>query len=116
MRETAQRPKGAKPERRRTVTARNAEERQMPNGAKCRRARDARERANGAKANDAMGKRRTLMVVQLLSVVGAPFGISRRLASGDVWHLATFGISRCYCPTPFGSCAVRALRRPGRYS
>jgi hypothetical protein len=74
----------------------------MPNSAKCRRARDARERAN-----DARGKRRTLMVVQLLAVVGAPVGISRRLAFGEVWHLATFGISRGYCLASFGLCGVR---------
>jgi hypothetical protein len=85
-------PNGAEHERRRTVPARNAEERQMPNGAKCRRARDARERAN-----DARGNRRTLMVVQLL------FRSWRAL-----WHLATSGIWR-----RMAFRAVTVLRRSG---
>jgi hypothetical protein len=54
------------------------------------------------------------MIVSVAAVLpfrlGAPFGISRSLAFGDLRHLAPFGISRRYCPAPFGLCAVRVLR------
>ena len=73
-------------------TARNAERREMPNGADAER----RGQRRVCRSSASSGIRRRLA----FGVVwhSAPFGIRRRLAFGAVRHLAPFG-----CPRPMAS-------------
>jgi hypothetical protein len=81
----------------------------MPIGAKCQ----TTPNAEGREMPESAPTTEDNCTPFALCVIGALSGISRNLAFRALRHLAPFGISRCYCPAPFGFCAVRVLRRSG---
>jgi hypothetical protein len=81
----------------------------MPNRAKCRTARNAKERANGGGQLHQHG-RAPLPLASLARSLAfravrhfAPFGISRTLAFDALRRLALFGVWGRWCPEPFRS-------------